>query len=67
MSDIIFTAADGIYVSDGTTPPKLISTDMPICQCDHPSPFQRPSGLVICLHPHCGGVVVAKVEPVEKP
>lgn len=40
---------------------------VPICQCDHPSPFQRPSGLVICLHPHCGGVVVAKVEPVEKP
>lgn len=30
------------------------------CSCGMPKPHTRPSGLVVCLHPFCGGVIAVK-------
>jgi len=39
----------------------------PICQCEEPKPYTRPSGQVVCLHPSCGGLILPKPEKDDRP
>lgn len=41
--------------------------DPAVCVCDTPTPHTRPSGAVICVNDCCGGLLVAKPEPVARP